>query len=109
MALALCLRPGPQDRLAGHVDLEFGRGEHLDAEDVVLAAVPRPERLGHRRDAEAEQLAPAARLLLLPPEVLVSHGLQPYLEALAVLAGVEQESERSAVGELLILDKVHPP
>src|SRR5439155_18216177 len=38
--LALSLGAGPDDRLAGHVDLEFGRVEHLDAEDVVLPAVP---------------------------------------------------------------------
>jgi hypothetical protein len=56
--LALGLGPGAQDRLAGHVDPQLGRVEHLDAEDVVLAAVAGPERLGHRRDADAEQPAP---------------------------------------------------
>src|SRR5579859_75225 len=61
VALALAPRAGPQDRLAGHVDLQLGGVEHLDPEDVVLAAVARAEWLGHRRDAQPEQLAPLAR------------------------------------------------
>ena len=55
VALALGLRAGPQDRLAGRVHPQLGGVEHLDAEDVVLAAVAGAERLGHRGDADAEQ------------------------------------------------------
>jgi hypothetical protein len=66
--------------------LRLGRVEHLDAENVVLAAVAGSERLGHRRDAETQQLAALARLGLLLPEVLVTHGFESDIEALAVLA-----------------------
>ena len=54
------LGAGAQDRLAGHVHPQLGGVEHLDAEDVVLAAVAGAERLGHRRDADAEQPAAAS-------------------------------------------------
>ena len=86
MALALGLGAGAQERLAGHVHAQLGGVEHLDAEDVVLAAVAGAERLGHRRDADAEQAALLLRLLLLPQEVLVADRLEPDVEALAVLA-----------------------
>ena len=101
-------RPGPDDGLAGHVHLELGRVEHLDAEDVVLAAVARAERLGHGGDAEAEQPAPCPGLLLLLAEVLVADGLQADVEAFRVLAGVGEEAERGAVREVLVPDEVHP-
>src|ERR1700721_2401588 len=65
---------GPDDGLARHVHLEVGRVEHLDAEDVVLAAVARAERLGHGGDPEAEQPAPLTSLGLLAPEILVADG-----------------------------------
>ena len=91
------------------MDLELGRVEHLDAEDVVLAAVARAQRLGHRGDAQAQQPAPRPRLRLLPPEVLVADRLQPDVQALGVLAGVGEEAERGAVREVVVADEVHPP
>ena len=72
VSLPLGLGAGAEDRLAGHVHPQLGGVEHLDAEDVVLAAVARPERLGHRRDPDAEQPAASLGLLLLPLEVVVA-------------------------------------
>ena len=106
--LALALRAGPEDGLAGHVHLEIGRVEHLDAEDVVLAAVARAQRLGHGGDAQAEQPAPLPRLRLLTAELLVVDRLEPHVQALGVLAGVGQEAERGPVREVLVADEVHP-
>ncbi len=91
------------------MDLELGRVEHLDAEDVVLTAVAGAERLGHRGDTEAEQPAPGPGRCLLPPEILVADGLQADVEALAVLPGVGQEAEGGAVRELAVRHEVHPP
>ncbi len=109
MPLALAARAGPDDGLAGHVNLELGRVEHLDAEDVVLAAVPCAERLGHRGDTDAEHPAAGPGVGLLPQEVLVAHRPQRDLQALAVLARVGQEAERRAVRERLVPHEVLPP
>ena len=76
VTLALCLRAGAQDGLAGHVDPQFGRVEHLDAEDVVLAAVAGAERFGHGRDADAQETTVLRSLLLLLEEVLVADRLE---------------------------------
>ena len=96
-------------RLAGHVHPQLGGVEHLDAEDVVLAAVAGAERLGHRRDADAEQPAALARLLLLRAEVGVPDRLEPDVEALGVLPGVGEEAERRPVREVVVADEVDPP
>ena len=101
--------PGAQDALAGHVDPQLGGVEHLDAEDVVLAAVAGAERLGHRRDADPEQPAALARLLLLRAEVGVPDRLEPDVEALGVLPGVGEEAERRPVREVVVADEVDPP
>ena len=108
VALALAARAGAQQGLAGHVHPDLGRVEHLDPEDVVLAAVARAQRLAHRGDADTEQPAVLPGLLLLPEEVLVAHGLEAQLEARAVLTGVEQEAERGAVRELVVAHQVDP-
>ena len=108
VTLSLALGAGTQDGLAGHVDLELGRVEHLDAEDVVLAAVAGAERLGHRRDAKAEQPAPLPRFGLLRPEVLVSDRPEADVQALGVLARVGQEAERGPVREVVVPHEVHP-
>ena len=109
VALALRLGAGAEDRLAGHVHPQLGGVEHLDAEDVVLAAVARAERLGHRRDAEPEQPAARAGLGLLLAEVVVADGLEPDPQALGVLAGVGEEAERGAVREVVVAHEVDPP
>src|SRR5262249_28115238 len=85
VALALAAGAGADDGLAGHVPPQLGRVEHLDAEDVVLPAVARAQRLGHRGDAQAQQPAALAGLLLALLEVLVADGLQAHVQALAVL------------------------
>ena len=103
------LAPVRRIALPRHVHLEIGRVEHLDAEDVVLAAVARAERLGHRGDAQAEQTPPLARFCLLLPEVLVVDRLEADVQALGVLPGVGQEAERGAVREVVVGDEVHPP
>ena len=108
VALALRLRSRAEERLAGHVDPELGRVEHLDAEDVVLAAVARSERLGHRRDADAEQPSARLRLFLLLQEVLVADCFEADVEALAVLARVGEEPERRAVWEVVVTHEVRP-
>ena len=108
MALALGLGAGADDGLARHVHLEVGRVEHLDAEDVVLAAVASAQRLGHGGDAEPEEPPALPGLRLLAPEVLVPDGLESHVQALGVLARVEQEAERGAVRELVVPDEVHP-
>ena len=108
MALPLGLRPGAEDRLARHVHLEIGGVEHLDAEDVVLAAVARAERLGHRGDAEAEQPTALAGRRLLCPEILVVDRLEADVQALGVLAGVGEEAERRPVREVVVPHEVHP-
>ena len=107
MALALGLRTSAQDCLAGHVNAQLGRVEHLDTEDVVLAAVAGAERLGHGGDTEAEQLAALARFFLLLLEGVVADGLHADLHALVVLTGVGKETERRAVREHVVLDQVH--
>ena len=109
MPLAPAPRAGPHDGLAGHVDLQLSGVEHLDAENVVLPAVACPERLGHGRDAEAEQPPARPRFLLLLTEVVVVDRLRPDVEALAVLTGVQQETERRPVRELVVPHEVHPP
>ena len=103
------LGAGAQDRLAGHVDPQLGGVEHLDAEDVVLAAVAGAERLGHRRDADAEQ--PAA--LCAPPPAAgrkscVADRLEADVEALVVLPGVGEEAERRPVREVVVAHEVDP-
>jgi len=108
VALSLGLRAGAEDRLAGHVHLEIGGVEHLDAEDVVLAAVARAERLGHRGDAEAEQPSALAGRRLLFPEVLVVDRLEADVQALGILAGVGEEAERRPVREVVVPHEVHP-
>jgi hypothetical protein len=40
--------------------------------------------------------------------VLVADGLEPEVEALGVLAGVGEEPERGAVGEVVVADEVDP-
>ena len=109
VALALGLGPGAQDRLAGHVDPQLGRVEHLDAEDVVLPAVAGAQGLGHGRDADAQQAALGLGLLLALQEALVVDGRQADVEALAVLARVGEEAERRAVREVVVPDEVDPP
>src|SRR4029079_9105218 len=83
VSLALGLRPGPQDRLAGHVHPPLGGVEHLDAEDVVLTAVARAERLRHAGDADAQQPPVLRGLGLLAAEALVVDRLPAGPEALA--------------------------
>ena len=68
--------------------------------------LPGAERLGHRRDPDAQPAAPGGRLLLLLEEVLVADRLQADVQALPVLPGVEQEAERGAVRELVVADQV---
>ena len=107
MTLALRLGAGTQDRLARHVNPQLGRVEHLDAENVVLAAVACPQRFGHRRDPDTEQPTPLLRFFLLLQEVVVAHRLQADVETFGVLAGVGQEPESGAMRKIVILDEVH--
>jgi hypothetical protein len=109
VSLALGLRPDLQDRLAGGVHPQLRGVEHLDAEDVVLAAVAGSERLGHHGDADPEPSSLGQGCLLLAQEVLVADGFQPDVEALLVLSRVDEEPEGRAVWELLVLEKVDPP
>ena len=88
------------------MDLQLGGVEHLDAQDVVLPAVARPEGLGHGRDADAQQPAPLARLLLLAQEILVADRFEPEVEALAVLAGIGEEPPGRAMGEVVVAHQV---
>ncbi len=106
MALALGLGADLQHGLARGVDPELGRVEHLDADDVVLPGVAGAERLGHRRDADTEQAALLAGSLLALQEAVVVDLLQRQVQALVVVAGVQQEPEGGAVRELT--DEVDP-
>ncbi len=105
VALPLGLGARPQQRLAGHVNPQLCRVEHLDAQDVVLAAVAGTERLGHRRDPDAEQTPLLLRLLLLFQEVLVADRFEPDVETLGVLPRVCEEPECGAVREVVVRTK----
>src|SRR5438045_6247807 len=66
VALTLRLDAELQDRLPGRVHAQLGRVEHLDPEDVVLAARARADDLREAREPDPEQapLVPGAALLL---------------------------------------------
>ena len=88
------------------MDTQLGRVEHLDTEDVVLAAVPGAKRFSHCGDAYAQQTSVLSRFFLLLQEVLVSDRFQPYFKTLAVLAGISEETERCSVGKVVVLYEV---
>jgi hypothetical protein len=72
VALALGLDADPRDHLAGRVDPDLARVEHLDAQDVEVVRRPGADDLGEARDADAHQLAAGALLgLLLAQPVVV--------------------------------------
>ena len=69
VALALRLGAEAGDRLAGRMDADLARVEHLDAEDVEVVRRAGADDLGEARDADAHQLAARALLGLLLAQV----------------------------------------
>jgi len=53
VALALALGAEARDRLAGRVNADLGRVEHLDAEDVEVLRGTGTDDLGEAADADA--------------------------------------------------------
>ena len=81
-----------QDRLAGGVDAQLGGVEHPQAGDVVLLAGPCADHLGEGGEADAEQPALLARLLLLPAQLRVAELLEREVHRLPVVARVVDEA-----------------
>ena len=109
VALALRLDAELEDRLPGRMDAQLGRVEHLDPEDVVLAARARADDLGEAREADPDQPPFLARPLLLLAQLLVADALERLVERRLVVAGVVLEAGRGRVRELVRLDEVLPP
>ena len=95
-----------EDRLAGRVDAQLGRVEHLQPGDVVGLRRPGADRLGEVGDADADEppLGPRRRLLLA--ELLVADLVERRAQRGRVVAGVVDEAGRRLVRELLGLDEV---
>ena len=109
VALPLRLHAELEDRLAGRVDAQLGRVDHLDAEDVVLLRRPRADRFGEVRDPDAHELALGARRRLLLAQVVVADLVERLAQRGRVVAGVVHEPGRRRVRELLGLDEVLEP
>ena len=88
MALPLALDAELEDRLAGRVDAQLGRVEHLDPEDVVLAAGPGADDLGEAGHADPEQPALLLARPLLLAELLVAELLEREVHRRLVVARV---------------------
>ncbi len=87
---------------------QLGGVEHLDAEDVVLAARAGTHDLGERGEPDPDQLPLLARLLLLLAQLLVADPLERLVERRLVVARVVLEPGRRRVGELVGRDEVLP-
>ena len=109
VALALRLDAELEHRLAGRMDAELGAVVHPQAGDVVLRAVPGAHDLGEGGEADADQLAFGACLLLLAPELGIAELLQREVHGRLVVARVVLEPGGRLVRELLRLDEVLPP
>ncbi len=106
VALALRLDADPGQHLAGRMDPDLARVEHLDAEDVEVVRRPGPDDLGEAADADAHELAAGALLELLLPEAVVVDHVEGLLERGRVVARVVLPAGRRLVRELLRLDEV---
>ena len=99
----------PGEDLAGRMDADLARVEHLDAEDVEVVRRPGADDLGEAADADAHQLAALALLGLLPAQAGVVDHVHRLLERRGVVARVVRPAGRRLVRELLGLDEVlHP-
>ena len=109
VALALRLDADPGEDLAGRVDPDLTRVEHLQSEDVEVVRRPGPDDLGERADADAHELAAGPLLGLLPAEVVIADRVEGELERPRIVAGVVIPAGGRVVRELLRLDEVlHP-
>ena len=109
VALALGLDADPGQHLAGRMDADLARIEHLQAEDVEVVRRPGADDLGEAADADAHQLAALALLGLLLPQAGVVDDVHRLLERGTVVARVVRPAGRRLVRELVGLDEVlHP-
>src|SRR5262249_44869624 len=88
VTLPLRLRAEARDGLAGRMDADLARVEHLDAEDVEVFRRPRTDDLGEARNADPHQLAALALLGLLLPELGVSDLVHRLLQRAGIVAAV---------------------
>ena len=88
VALALRLDADPGEDLAGRMDPDLARVEHLQAEDVEVVGRPGADDLGERADADPHELAALALLELLLAQPLVVDHLHRQLERARVVARV---------------------
>ena len=88
VTLALRLDAEPGDHLAGRVDADLARVEHLDPEDVEVVRRARADDLGEAADADAHELAAGALLDLLATEPLVVDEVHRLAERLRSQGGV---------------------
>ena len=106
VALPLTLRAEAGDGLAGGVDTNLARVEHLDAEDVKRVRRAGADDLGEGRDADAHQFAARPLLGLLFAQVPIADHIHRFLECGVIIAAVVFPTERRLVRELPRLDEV---
>ena len=102
VALALGLDADPGQDLAGRMDPDLARIEHLQAEDVEVVRRPGADDLGEAADADAHQLAALALLGLLLAQAGVVDDVHRLLERRAVVARVVRPAGRRLVRELVL-------
>ncbi len=106
VALALGPHAELQDGLAGRVDPQLGRVEHLEPGDVVGLRRPGADGLGEVGDADADEPALGTRGRLLLAKLLVADLVEGLAQRGRVVAGVVDEAGRRRVRELVGLDEV---
>src|SRR5262249_41683650 len=106
VALALALRAEARDRLAGRVDADLGRVEHLEAENIEVPGGPGADYLGEAADADAHQLTALAFFRLLAPQRIVADEIHRLLQRRRVVPAVVFPAEHRVIGELLVLDEI---
>ena len=106
VALALRLRAEARDRLAGRMDADLARVEHLDAQDVEVLGRAGADDLREARDADAHQLAALALLELLLAQGLVADHVHGLAQGRRVVPAVVLPAEGGLVRKLLGLNEV---
>ena len=104
--LPLRLGAEARDRLAGGVDADLRRVEHLDAQDVEVLRRPGADDLDEAADADAHQLAARALLRLLLAQIGVADHVHRLLQRARVVAAVVLPAQRRLVRELVGADEV---
>ncbi len=109
VALTLALHTKLEDRLARRMDAQLGRIDHLESNDVVVAAGSSTDRFGEAGDADADVAALLSCLGLFLTKVLVVNRIERLLKRRVVVTRVVHETCRGVVGKLLRFDEVlHP-